>query len=358
MSTGNNLLDLTTKMNEYIFNSSGSSKYSYLINHLSGIVSRNSIHESPMTDNGYVFFGKPKLNLYSSSLKQDRILSALNTLSPESLAFAIRCYLDPKFANRSDISKIAQNCELYNTETPYIPVLTNQLESLSGWAAPTMEIETTEGGFFSENITIAKGHNDLNKTITLSATFNELVGFPITNIFMMWFRFIHLTTRGVVKPHNKYIEEYKVFYGFPIYRFVLDVSGKYIEIWSKGTLCFPNDYPIVDKLDFNKENTRKIHNKVTVSITVNFSEYMDIAILSDFNTWVKRACPSIEEYQPLTDEQKKYFLHYAIPYINFQHGTKELEWRVNPNKIDLTSPLDKIDNVIDEIKQYINEEPL
>jgi len=351
----NNLIFLTNKLNEAIFNSAGSSKHSSLIQMLSGVVSKNSIANPALTDNGYVFFGRPKLNLQSSSVKQDRIMASLNTLASSSLAFAIRCYLDPIFAKRSDITKIAENSLLYSSKVPYIPILTNSLETLSGWSDPTMEVDTTEGGFHSENITIAKGHDDLNKTITLSAVFNETMGFPITNLFMLWFRWIHLSTRGVIQPYNKYIEEYKISYSCPIYRFRLDTSGRYISFWAKGTGCFPTTYPMSSIMEFNRAESRKLHDKCNVSMTVNFSEYMDIIILKEFNTWIKRACKDIESYVPLSPNELLTYQPYAIPYISNEYGEKELQWRV-PKEFDGEPIGDILENIMDDIINLLKKE--
>jgi hypothetical protein len=317
--------------------------YSKLI---SGIdLFNKTIYEPNMIHKGFVFVGRPNLNLTSSNLKEDRILSMINTTSPNTLAFAIRCYLDKEFAGRSDIIKNASVSTLVNNNLPYIPILSNMITSLSGWPDPTMETETTQGGFFSENITFAKGYDENRKTISLTLNFKDIQGGPIISLFTTWFRFIHLVLTGIINPYNKYINENKICYSAPIYRLVTDISGRYILYWSKATGTFPTSYPIGNYLNYNKtELTKDIGTELSIPFTCNFPEIQDPIILVDFNKWIKRTCPGITNMRKLQRSELLQNNCKAIPYIDLTSGKNELEWYVDEQDFQISTS-EKLDNL-------------
>ena len=108
-------------------------------------------------------------------------------------------------------------------------------------------------------------------------------------------------------------------------------------------------------MEYDNEEDRKLHNETSINFTVNFPEYMDIAILNDFNIWIKRYVKDIDDdnqYITLKDDQKLYFINSAIPYIDLKSGKNELLWRV-PINTDLTPIDQKITQVFDEIKTLL-----
>src|SRR5574343_292115 len=130
---------------------------------------------SPNAENsGLTFFTRPKLNLTSTSLRQNRIMQALDTMNPNSLAFAVRCLLDTKFSK--SYSYEAWRCPLFNPRSPWMTPLGNCLMSISGFPDLVLDTETTEGGFHSEDFTFAKGSDNLNKTYDLNANFRDIQG--------------------------------------------------------------------------------------------------------------------------------------------------------------------------------------
>lgn len=342
---------LIDQFNEMIYRTSGTSKYSSLIQYFTGIDRfGNSIIEPSVSTNGYVFFGRPKLNLSTSAIKNDRILSLLNTTDPSSINFAIRCLLDPIFANSSSITKEVYSSPLLNHNLPYIPLLTNTCKSVTGWPDPVLELETFEGGFFSETMSFAKGHDDLNRPVDLTLNFRDVMGDPLLFLFTIWFRWIHLATKGIVPPYYWYEEQGKICYSFSIYRFVTDTSGRFIKYWAKATGCILKSYPIGKYMDYDVSN-RVITPGNDISIPVTcWVEYMDPIILKEFNMWMKRWNPSIESYDNLTQDEVPYYNFYGIPYIDTTTGTNELVWKVNRAEL----PEDPETFLIDFKKQIEN----
>lgn len=342
---------LVDKLHEMIYRSTGNSKYNIYSNYLSGIdKTKNTTIESDVSRQGYVFIGRPVLNLRDSSLKQDRILSLINSLSSNTLSFGIRCWLDPIFSQRNKIATIIKGSNLIDDSLPFIPVLSNTLKTMSGWPDPVLNTESTEGGFFSENLTFAKGFDELRKSVTFNLSFRDLQGSPVLSLFTIWFRFIHLVTRGIVLAYNKYIEERKICYSCSIYRFVLDTSGRFIKYWGKATGCFPISYPMGGYLNYDIANPiSNFGNNITIPFTVNMPEMMDPIILSDFNMWVKRFCSDVESMDILTQDEQVHNNFKGIPYIDTKSGTNELQWRIDKS-LKVTDPYDSISNILDNMK--------
>lgn len=94
---------------------------------------------------GLIFITRPKLNLSSMSLKQDRVLSTLNTREPYSFPFSIRSYLDSRFARDPLNAGDMMVTPFVNTDLPFIIPLTNCHMSSGGWPDFFIDTETSQG---------------------------------------------------------------------------------------------------------------------------------------------------------------------------------------------------------------------
>lgn len=295
---------------------------------------------------GYTFITRPKLNLSTPSLRMDRILSLLDTGNPVSLPFAIRCYLDTFYSgSQGPASQLALQCPFYNPESPFIIPLTNNLVSLSGWPDPVVETETTEGGFFSEDMTIAKGSDRLNRTYDLTLTFRDIQGGFILALLYMWIRYIELVVRGDTVAYADDINNRRVNYTCSIYRFIMDPSRQFITKWSKATGCFPKSIPVGNVFNFGDgEKFITSSAQYSVNFVANKVEIFDPIIFRDFNTISKRFSPTISgfpgnnavsvdsttftnnnntPFQPLTSAENNFV---GLPYVDLLDGYNRLLW--------------------------------
>lgn len=255
-----------------------------------GVNSMLPNHESV----GYTFITRPKLNLCRASLRQDRIMSMLDSVDPLTLPFAIRCYLDTKWSQRQDVSPTAATCPFFNTESPFLIPLSNNLVSLSGWPDPVIDTETSEGGYYSEDLTMAKGSDRLNRTYDLTLTFRDIQGGFILALLYMWIRYMQLVVRGDITAYPEDIAARRINYTCSIYRFVMDPSRQFITKWSKATGCFPRSIPIGNVFNFGaQEKFISSSAEYSVPFTANTIEIMDPIIFRDFNTVSKRFSPNV-----------------------------------------------------------------
>jgi hypothetical protein len=275
---------------------------------------------------GYTFITRPKLNFSTTSLRQDRILSMLDTADNSSLQFAIRCYLDTRYAKYVD--NLALKCPFFNAQSPFLIPLSNNLVSVSGWPDPVLDTETTDGGFFSEDMTMVKGSDRLNRTYDITLTFRDIQGGFIISLLWMWIHYIELVVRGDTMAYPEDIEARRINYTCSIYRMVLDPSRQFITKWSKATGCFPRSLPIGNIFNFGeKENFIHSAAQYSVPFTVNKVEIMDPIIFRDFNTIVARYAPFVKQVgntiSPVANAGNNFM---GTPYIDLLNGYNQLNF--------------------------------
>jgi hypothetical protein len=99
---------------------------------------------------GITFFTKPQINLRDDNCRRDRKFSRLLTMNDKSIQRIVRCTLDPRLlfntqrdAEGQDIEGSSQStitCPLVDRKLAFIPFLTNNLVSLSGF--PDLRVPT------------------------------------------------------------------------------------------------------------------------------------------------------------------------------------------------------------------------
>jgi hypothetical protein len=318
-----------------LYRTIGYSKFNNFSEMCKGIdIYRNAIFMPEFEDHGYVFFTRPRLNLTTTSIRQDRILSLLDTFDQNSINFAIRFLLDTNLSKMYThvLNDLSTN-SLVNKFNPFIPILSNRIQSLSGWPDVVIETENTEGGYFSENITYPKGHDNLSRNYELQATFSDIQGSVIMMIYFIWTRFLYLMSIGAVSCYIKDIEARRLPFTSSIYRFVMDPSKTYITKWAKATGTFPKLSTIGSYFNLDASaNSVEASNNISIPIAVAGKiDYMDPIVLLEFNTLVKRYCHDIDRYVKVASSEEALLLNYkCIPYIDIEKGTNELMWKYDP----------------------------
>lgn len=302
---------------------------------------------------GLTFITRPKLNLTTTSIRQDRVTMSLDTNKVDSLAFTIRCLLDRKYANRPDIKNLMdQNKGAFlDNRSPFITPLTNCLIGMSGWPDYIIDTETTEGGYHSENLTFAKGSDRLSGSYDLSLTFRDVQGGFILALLYIWIKYIDLVTKGTVVPYTEDIELRRLCYTCSIYRFVLDPSKRYITKWAKATGCFPKSVPLGPAFNINEhESFISATSSYSIPYTANKIEYMDPIILQEFNMLMKRSCPAIDTSSMVTVPTDAYYNYRGLPYIDTFSGKNEIIFKATEDELK-----DPLDNLMEKLESKLNE---
>ncbi len=319
------------KQSTLVYMNKGSRRFTTFDDSLYGFDTiRNSIIMPETEGHGFTFFTRPKLNLSTPSIRADRILSMLDTFDPETVAFAIRATLDTKLRQLYNLS--VSNSQFFNPINPFISILSNRLISLNGWPDPTLDVETTDGGYFSESITYPKGHDQLTRNYDLAATFSDIQGSVVHNLFMMWMRWIHLTNRGITTAYMEDIENRRMCFTSAIYRFVMDPSNRYITKWAKATGCFPRS--TATGAYFNYDSAAG-HTDVAMNLSIPVTvagkiEYMDPIIFKEFNMCVDKLSRAGASFRRAHNKLRVLLNFRCIPYIDLS-GTNELIWLYDPS---------------------------
>lgn len=291
---------------------------------------RDALVVTDKDSTGYTFFGRPILNMTNANVMASRMLQYYNVNDPNSVAFAIRCILDPFLQDEGTYAANAVKSPLFNPKNPFIPVLTNRLKNISGFPDMVMETETTEGGYFSEDISIAKGWDNLNKSYDISATFSDVRGGFILALFMAWFIWMDLAIKGPVVPYKRFIEDRVICYTLPIYRFLMDESNTYITKWAKATGCIPLSIPMGAYFNFDITNPFVYEgNNLTIPFKVAGGiNYMDPIVLVEFNMLIQKFYHDInsKNVHIYTKSEMAESGTTLMPYIDLKSGYNELLW--------------------------------
>lgn len=284
---------------------------------------------------GLTFITRPKLCLATPNLRTDRILATLATMEPISFPFAIRCLLDTKFARRPDIADLAAICPFLNDRSPFLTPLTNCLQNFSGVPDFALDTETTDAGFFGQDLTFATGSDFGQKSYDVTLTFTELQGGFIFALLYIWALYIGLVKLGRSVAYPEDIAARRMCYTSSIYRFVLDPSRRYITKWKKLTGCFPKALP--DGSFFNigdRESFLSSTAQFSVPFVVNHASMTnDPIVLQEFNTLVSRFCPDLRtgEYVVARNVPEHNFA--GMPYIDTEAGLNELKFLCRPEEL-------------------------
>lgn len=314
---------------------------------------RNLNHFGPndMSSNvervGLTFITRPKLNLTSTSLRQNRVLTLLDTMDNYSVPFMIRCLLDTKLAREHEVFRqLVAESPLMDYRNPFLIPLSNALLGISGFPDIVLDTETSTAGFFSEDYTFVKGHDDLSKTYDLTLEFKDVTGGPIMALLHTWILYMALVARGDVVAYPEDIDAIRLNYTVSIYRFVFDPTLSIITKWAKATGCFPSTLPIGAAFNFS-EGQSYVDDaaKFSISFKANKIRYNDHIIFRQFNTLVKRYWPDVESSRVVAAPMTPGMNYVGIPYINSKDGVyNRLEFRHYPDEVDT-----EFDDVVQEL---------
>lgn len=390
----------------------GSKQYA-LGNNLYGINHRNikGILPENRDDYGLVFFTRPLLNLSAGNLRNGpRKMRDLLTTQSDSMQRYVRCMLDPrthltKALSTADIQKLLPNAdrtvtttlegqtpvtstdngtdspyEWYNddaTITPemiqaaidsvqdetltvsspfvdeelgFIPLLTNNLQSMSGWPDIVMPTFTSKEGLKREQWSIADGYVDINEAYDIDCTFKNIKDEPLVLLFDTWLNYMDNVYSGMFSPYIDFIVENEIDYNTRIYRIVLDESKRFVKKIAATGACFPVNVPTGKMFDYSdsaKYNTD--NNTINVRFKCMGANYNDPILVHEFNTVTAifnpeirklitgNKAPNIVEIPPNLLEV---FNYRGYPLID--KNTLELRWFINKNSATYKNVVKKL----------------
>lgn len=242
-------------------------------------------------NSGITFFTKPDCNLsYDNLTKQNEMMPlAVPDSEPPTIQRAIRATLDPRGAIVNGITS-----PLVNPNSPFIPLLTNNVISISGWPDMAADIKDSIEGVMREQFSIATGPVKCLGTYDLTVAFRNVQGNPILLLFLMWMLYYSGVRYENMVPHIKNQINLKKDYETRIYHFVLDPSRTYIQLCAVANACIPYTIPIGNAFNFNGGETYiQATDQIPVSFKAQIVEYMNPICFVEFNRLVAQFNPDM-----------------------------------------------------------------
>jgi hypothetical protein len=245
---------------------------------------------------GYLFMTRPELNLTDTNLTQNRIMSLLRTTDYRTVQFAIRAYLDTRYARTNGFSRVAQ-CPFLDWRNPFFTLITNNLTDFSGGPTYQIDAHTEVRWFLGESQSFATGSDSYKKPFDLQVGVVDPAGGPIAAAIKFWMLYIELINSGEMILYPDQIDDQILNYTVSFYRFMMDPSFQYIQRWAKYTGCFPISRNGASVFDYN---TRDIFAEGCRKFSIGFRcgsghvDEDDPIVIKEFNTLVERYFPTMK----------------------------------------------------------------
>lgn len=283
---------------------------------------------------GLTLFTRPQLNLTNNNVLADRVLIPLLTDEPNSPFRAVRSMLDPRL-------KLSSN--LFDHKQAFMTLLTNTLVNISGFPDVTIDAYTAPEGMRKESYSIIDDVAEINNTYDLTASFANIEGDPITELFQYWTRYMGNVYTGEMVPYPDMVVENEIDYQCRIWRLVLDKSKRYVKKIGCANVCFPLASPLGNSFNMSTEMPyQDANDQVSVPFRCIGAEYQDPILYNEFNLTVAFFNTGMSDinrpklYTKLKPTELDGFNFIGYPRIN--PSTLELEWWVsNEDYAEMTS---------------------
>lgn len=276
---------------------------------------------------GMTFFTRPRLNLTYDNIKLVRMLTPMLINEQMSIPRAVRAYLDPVG------SKEIYKSGLVDPLNAFIPILSNTLESLTGWPDPYLDVYTTRAGMYREQFSMSDGFTTMYEAYSLNASFKNIINDPISMLFQYWTTYAQLVREGEINPYPSSILENEIDYNTRIYRLILDPSRRFVMRIGACGAAFPKSVNLGSAYNYNANNPYNLDlNNVSTEFQIMGAMYQDPILVYEFNEVVNIFNPNMrdgerEKYMVKLDlRQRRVFNFQGYPRIN--RKTMELEWYV------------------------------
>ena len=284
---------------------------------------------------GLTFFTRPQLNLSGSNVRNIRKLYPLLNINETSVQRYVRCMLDPRLMLGNE-NRPPLNCPWVRNDHAFIPVLTNNIMSVSGWDDPATPVFVSDRGNYGEGYAQVDGIVDNYEVSDMDVTFRNLKGDVIVYLFHVWQRYQSYVFEGLMVPYPDMLAENRIDYMTRMYRLVLDPTKTFVTKIGAIGVGFPIGVSMGQFFDFNEETP---YNEQTKEITVRFKVigkmYLDDILIKEFNEVVKIFNPMMKDgtregvMQKIPMSLLQLFNHEGYPRVN--PNNYELEWWI-PNQ--------------------------
>lgn len=341
-----------------------SSMNAALSNNLFGINSLNTKPILPLNRDhqGFTFFTRPQLCLSVPNLRNDRTFVSMLTSDTRNIHHYLRVMLDPRIAKNPTQLKYSvpwkdedeeegelQESPLVDISQAFLPPLTNNIISCTGWPDPVLPSYTSKANNRGGQWAIGDGITKIYNTFDLNCTFKNVKENPILLMMLYWTNYIANVVDGIFLPYPDYLASNVIDYNTRIYRIITDESKKYVKMIAACGAAYPNSPDLGKYFNFNDGNP---YSDQTSEISVNFkcmgAMYNDPILIDEFNKTVcifESKMSLIRNFKmgqggsnfdnvldqigmfKIPQSMMGFFNYRSIPFIDY--ATLELEWYVD-----------------------------
>lgn len=227
-------------------------------------------------------FTRPQLNLTTNNAMADRHLLPLLDNNPSSMYRAMRLMLDPRLAQGRDFSS-----NLFDSKQAFMTILSNTLVNITGFPDVTINAYTAPEGMRKESYSIIDDVAEINNTYDITASFANIEGDPVTDLFQYWTRYMGNVYTGDMVPYPEFVVENEVDYQCRIWRLILDKSKRYVKKIGCANVCFPLASPLGNAFNYSNETPYSDANdQISIPFRCVGAEYQDPILYTEFNLTV------------------------------------------------------------------------
>lgn len=207
-----------------------------LTNNARGINARQTVNALlPNQDHqGFLFVTRPQLNMQKDNLRNYAPLYGLLNNDPSSIGLAVRMLLDPRLGagyNYAIGPKSAHkfippiHCHAVDNAMPFIPFVTNNVITSTGWADKVLPMTSTDPGLYKQTYSfvdgISRNYGEWDLTINLQNVKGDLsIAF-----FSALMDYASLIKEELMIPYPDYVMNNRTDFQMRAYRIILD-KGK------------------------------------------------------------------------------------------------------------------------------------
>jgi hypothetical protein len=227
---------------------------------------------------GFTFFTRPQLNLSQINITNHRSFYNLLTSNEKSYQRYTRLMLDPRLGSIGDIKS-----PFVDNLNAFMPILTNNVMSLSGWPDMTVPSFTSASGLYGQEHSFVDGVVNHYESFDIDVTFRNMKGNPLLYLFYIWIKYESLVFEGVLNPYIDMVTENEIDYNTRIYRIILDEQKRFVTYIGATGASFPINDPTGSLFDFNVEKPYNTINDINIRFrSLGFTAFEDILKL-EFN---------------------------------------------------------------------------
>lgn len=287
---------------------------------------------------GHVFFVRPQLNLSLANIQSNRKFIGLLNTDELSMAKYVRMMLDPRLVAGYRVDKttavdsgMKAAGNYFNNQHAFIPLLTNNLLTLSGWQDMLVPSHVRSKELFGAEPALVDGTTDIRGQVSLNATFRTSSGNPITNMMAYWANYMAAVFSGTLSPYPDFIIENELDYNTRIFRIITDSTGKYVTNIAATGPGFVEAVGIGKLFDFNaEEQYSDTADSVSFSFKVHGIEYNDPILVAEFNKIGAIFKPEMltphtsKNMVKIPHSMKHLFNYEGYPHISYMTGEFEV----------------------------------